>query len=130
MSDTQRIWRRGGRDLIQRILEIGGLMSDTQKLRQGDSREIIQRILEVGGQRYVDKLIETREGLAGCVRCQGTHETLDWHLLTNPSLAHTEHEQPMALVAWAICPTTNEPILQWVGATWQQILKGGERSGS
>lgn len=51
-------------------------------------------------------MIAEREGIAGCARCGGTHETLDWKAFARP----VEMDEGR-YTAWATCPTSGDPIL-------------------
>lgn len=55
---------------------------------------------------YQSQMIAEHEGVAGCARCGGTHENLDWKAFGNspPSDAGK-------YTAWAACPVTGDPIL-------------------
>lgn len=60
---------------------------------------------------YVDKLIAEKNGTEYCARCQEEHEHMDWKRLTNPVLSGPEGSRPSAIIAWAMCPKMNEPVL-------------------
>lgn len=59
---------------------------------------------------YTDKIITERTGMPFCARCEGEHESLQWKGLTNPKMSAPEGARPSAIIAWAMCPTLNEPV--------------------
>lgn len=60
---------------------------------------------------YVDKIIAQRTYMPYCVRCQGTHTSIQWKRITNPKMSSPKGVRASAIIAWAMCPTLNEPIL-------------------
>lgn len=59
---------------------------------------------------YVNKLVQEKRGQEWCARCQEEHEHLDWKKITNPVLSGPEDARLSAILAWAMCPKTNEPV--------------------
>lgn len=57
-------------------------------------------------ERYQARMIAEPEGVAGCARCGGTHETLDWKRFDRPAPSDEG-----TYTAWATCPTSGDPIL-------------------
>jgi hypothetical protein len=55
---------------------------------------------------YLAKMIAEREGVAGCARCGGTHQYLDWKAFDRPVPSDSGQ-----YTAWARCPTTGDPIM-------------------
>lgn len=55
---------------------------------------------------YQARMIAEHEGVAGCARCGGTHERLDWKAFDQPPPSDSGR-----YTAWALCPTSGDPIL-------------------
>lgn len=61
-------------------------------------------------EEYVKKLIAQKTGLPYCARCQGTHASVTWKRVTNPVMSGPEGARSSAIIAWAMCPTLDEPV--------------------
>lgn len=55
--------------------------------------------------------IFNRTGVADCARCGGLHDTLYWKTLDNPDVSAPEGAKKMAIIGYAMCPVTGQPIL-------------------
>lgn len=55
---------------------------------------------------YQERMITEHEGVAGCARCGGTHERLDWKAFDRPAPSDSGQ-----YTAWAPCPASGDPIL-------------------
>lgn len=55
---------------------------------------------------YQARMIAEHEGLTGCARCGGTHERLDWKAFARPVPSDAGQ-----YTAWAMCPTSGDPIM-------------------
>lgn len=60
------------------------------------------------GDDYLDRIISERSGHENCARCGGTHEELDWKRF---ALQPGPPSNAGSYRAWAMCPTTGDPIL-------------------
>lgn len=58
----------------------------------------------------LSNLIENRTGVEDCNRCGTTHKELEWLSLNNPVVSAPEGVTPSAVIGYAMCPTTNQPI--------------------
>jgi hypothetical protein len=59
---------------------------------------------------YMQKLIDTHEGVSACARCGGTHESMSWVALDNPVVSAPEGVTPSAVIGYAMCPVSGQPI--------------------
>lgn len=50
--------------------------------------------------------------ITGCARCDGDgHDGLEFTNFTSPPEWYDENGKEVVFIAWAMCPTLNEPIL-------------------
>lgn len=60
------------------------------------------------GDEYLDRIIAERSGHTNCARCGGTHEELAWKRF---ELQPGPPSDGGFYRAWALCPTTGDPIM-------------------
>lgn len=59
---------------------------------------------------HMNTLVATSTGVETCARCGQTHESLQWQRLLKPVMSAPEGLTPSAIVGYAMCPTTNQPV--------------------
>lgn len=66
---------------------------------------MLERAIASMSSRITDKT-----GLASCTRCGSQHDEMEWAHLSNPSVDAPDGATPSAIVGYAMCPVTNQPV--------------------
>lgn len=59
---------------------------------------------------YMKKLVENKTGTDKCGRCGLKHDEMIWQLLLNPVVSAPEGAIPSAVIGYAMCPNTSQPV--------------------